>query len=270
MKKIAYGIGITICVFALVLISLVIFVKKKESACRSGKDVKPMEAVEACNFIIKHVPVEMLKWSYRYSKAEHYYDAGMKKEALSELDDMLRIYESGQVPAVSEKTAVHVYALAAFYNFKAADLSKAGKYADIAIQKGSQKKEMFAIRAGSLLNDGKYQEALSDLERSGGAGYSPQGFYYHQGEFYKGIGDYEKAYASFKAAEPLITQPPVLAKLNKELGLVCFNLKRYEEALTRLKNAEAAGVKCAECPAVISEIQKAQAPPAKPAKKKRK
>jgi len=264
MKKIAYGVGIIICVFALVLVSLVIFVKKKESDCRSGKGVDPTDAAESCNFIIAHVPVKTLKWSYRYSKAEHYYDAGMKKEALAELDDMLGIYESGQVPVVSGKTVVHVYALAAFYNFKAGEISKAGKYADIAIQKGSEKKEMFAIRAASLLNDGKYQEALDDLGKAGSAGFSPLGFYYHQGEAYRGAGDYEKAYASFKAAEPLITEPARLAKLNRDLGLVCYSLKRYDEALTRLKNAEAAGENCAECAAAIAEIQKEQAPPPDP------
>ncbi|OGS50267.1 MAG: hypothetical protein A3J79_07240 [Elusimicrobia bacterium RIFOXYB2_FULL_62_6] len=83
------------------------------------------------------------------------------------------------------------------------------------------------------------------------------------------MGDDAKAYDSLKEAEPLTDDPKKLALLNKEMGFVCYNLKKHDEALARLKNAAAAGVQCDNCPALIAQLEQALAAPAKPAKKRK-
>lgn len=264
MKKVAYAIGIAVCIFALVIIASGIYAKKIDSDCRHGKGEK---GVAACSFIIERVPFKVLKWAYRYSRAEHLYEAGRKYEALAELDDVIRMYESGEVPPVSDKSAVYVYALAAYYNYKEGNLAAAGKYADSAIRKGSGKTGMLIIRADSLLKAGNYQEALADLQKAEEAGYPKTELYVKRGLAYRGLGEDQQAYDSLKAAEPLMTDRGRLAVLNKELGFACYNLKNYDEALTHLNEAVAAGEPCPQCLAVIAKINQK---PARPASKKHK
>lgn len=271
MKKIASWIGIAVCALALAiaaLIALVVYAKKMDSDCRKGEGEK---GAAACSFLIDHVPatkyvpIEMLRWAYRYSRAGHYYETGKVKEALSELDGMIGMYENDRVSAISDRTALHVYDMAAFYHYRAGNLAAAGKYADAAIRKGSEKMLMLVVRADSLLLAGQYREALADLRKAADAGYPKAEFYSKQGLAYRGLGEDEPAYASLTAAEPLTASQSKKAVLNKEIGFVCYSLKRYNEALARLKAAVSAGVKCPECPALIAKIEKALERPARPA-----
>lgn len=259
MKKVAHAVGIAVCLAALAIIASGVYAKKMDSDCRHAKGEK---GAAACDHIIKNVPFKVLKWAYRYSRAEHLYEAGRKYEALAELDDVIRMYEGGEVPPITDRSAVYVYALSAYLNYKEGNLPAAGKYADAAIRMGSAKTGMLIIRADSRLEAGKYLEALADLRKAAESGYPKTELYVKQGLAYRGLGEDKQAYASLKAAEPLITDPVRLALLNKELGFACYNLKNYDEALTHLNEAAASGEPCAQCLAVIAKINGKPAGPA--------
>ena len=268
MKKVLRVIGIGIGVAAVLFFVFRFFAAKNWQTCMQGED---QVAIEACTFRIKYLPNDLVKISALMFRSEHYQKKGLVKEALADMYAMVAIIEKGGV-RMSARTIGPVYDRLVLLNSMLGNFEEALRFSELSIKNDPGQALSYVRRASALLSFNKYSAALSDLDKADSLGYKDRTLYFLRGMAYRGLGAYEQSYRSLKNAEALNNVPQEAPVLNAQLGLACFALKRYDEALPYLKNALAAGVPCDECPAALAAAEKAllpPPPPPKPVKKKR-
>ncbi|MHB0995284.1 MAG: hypothetical protein ACYC2I_02825 [Elusimicrobiales bacterium] len=266
MKKIltraavGFGFLLLVAMFALILL------RKKTAECRTGQG---STAIEACTFLVNNFPGDAAKFAYLDLRRGHYAVAGAKKAEIDDLNAMMQLSESGRVQ-VGDDVKAAIYEKAAEAYAKNADKAAALKSADRAIALGSKNGSMYMMRGLSLLEAEKYPEAIADFKAAEGFGYKQLQLYMNLGSAYLWSGDYNSAFGSLKTAEAMAAAPDDVGLISRQLGLTCFELKLYEQAVAYMTKAQPLTV-CPDCPAVIKMsqefIEKAKRP-ARPAKKR--
>lgn len=258
-RKIMIAVGALLGLTAAGLVAGKLMVGSKAEACRGGEGEA---AIAACTWIIAKVPPAVLSRSgYRVYRAGKYHAAGRDAEAVADLEAVLAAGASGEAKT-PETEDLTLYENLALYNEAAGKRAEALKYADLALQKGSGLPELHVMRARDLLASGKYTEALADLQLAEKQQFSSAALYITKGAIHRNLGEYEKAYVALSMAVPMSVSPGDAAAVGKELGLVCYKMRKYKEALGYLKKAQASGAPCPECPPLIAELEKAAQPKA--------
>lgn len=266
MKKIltraAVGFGFLVLVAMFVLILL----RKKTAECRTGQG---SVAIEACTFLINNFPGDTAKFAYLDQRRGHYAVAGAKKAEIDDLNTLIQLTETGRVQVGDDiKAAIHEKAAEA--HAKTADKAAALKAAEKAITLGSKNGSMYMMRGLSRLAAEKYADAITDFKAAEGFGYKQLQLYMNLGSAYLWSGDYNSAFGALKTAEAMAAAPDDVGLISRQLGLTCFELKLYEQAVAYMTKAQPLTV-CPDCPAVIKMsqefIDKAKRP-AKPARKR--
>ena len=269
MKKILGAIGIGLIVLAGFYLVFRFFAAKNWQTCMNGED---QTAIEACTLRIKYLPNDLVKIAALMFRSEHYQKKGLVKEALADMYALTAIIEKDGV-RMSAKAMGPVYDRLVVLNSMLGNFEEALRFSDLSIKNEPGQALAYVRRASALVSLNKYSEALSDLDKADSLGYKDRTLYFLRGMSYRKLGASEQAYGNLKIAEALNNVPQEAPVLNAQLGLVCFDLKKYAEASQYLKSALAAGVPCDECPAALAASEKVllappPAPP-KPVKKKR-
>lgn len=250
MKKIltraAVGLGFLVLAAMFVLILL----RKKTAECRTGQG---SVAIEACTFLINNFPGEAAKFAYLDQRRGHYAVAGAKQAELDDLNAMLQMAESGRVqPGDDIKAAIYEKAAEAYA--KNADKAGALKAAEKAITLGSRNGSMYMMRGLSLLAAEKHADAVKDFKAAESFGYKQLQLYMNLGSAYLWSGDYNSAFGTLKTAEAMAAAPDDVGLISRQLGLTCFELKLYEQAVAYMTKAQPLTA-CPDCPAVIKMSQ---------------
>jgi tetratricopeptide (TPR) repeat protein len=266
MKKILVRVAVGLGFLVLLAIFVLILLRKKTAECRTGQGTT---AIEACTFLIKNFPGDAPKFAYLDLRRGHYAVAGAKQAELDDLNSLITMAESGRVP-VGDDVKAAIYEKAAEAYAKNADKANALKAADKAIALGSKNGSMYMMRALSLLEGEKYADAIADFKAAETNGYRQLQLYMGLGSAYLNSGDYNGAFAALKAAESKAAAPDDVGLISRQLGLTCFELKLYEQAVAYMTKAQGLTV-CPDCPSVIKMsqdfLEKAKRP-AKAARKK--
>ncbi len=263
MKKILTRIGIVLGALVLVALLLLGYLKKVTTECREGQGTV---AIEACTLMIDHVSPEAYKFTYLNLRRGHYAVAGIKKEEFSDIAEIMKLADSGRV-AIPAAALANVYERAAVLNSDMGNKEDSLKCLDKAVQLGSKDAATYITRGQAKLAEGKYVDAIADLKKAEDLGAKQVQLYMGLGSAYLGANDYNNAYLNLKKSEPLAVSSPDVIMLNRQLGLTCFELKLYDEAVTHMTKALLAGP-CPDCSSVIKMsqdfINKARAPKTKP------
>jgi len=268
MKKFMW-IGGVVAILVIVLVVTNSIKKAYLKAARECLKGTGQPAISACIDAIKSSPDPDIKMGLLISRSDHYWKAGQIKEALTDSYAALELKGKANIDLPPDVLA-QLYRSLVLLNSKAGNSAEALKFADLAIQNGSKEPLVYLTRATHFVAAEDYISALPDLNKAEELGLRLLSVYYGQGRAYMELKNYQKAYTCFKSAEALNTDPRYADSLSPELGLTCFALKRYEEAIPYLKRALAAGAPCVEeCSAALAVSQKALRPPARPARRKR-
>lgn len=241
MNKIVRNIGIVIAALTLLFIAGVFAAWTTFRDCRGGEGPS---ALAACTRMVDYAPHEGVRVMGLVLRGQQYRKAGLNNEFMADMYAMVQIAERQQLPA---SKILPMYDSLASVNYKIGNSTEALKYADLAIQAGSTKPMSYLIQAAAQVAAQKYADALAGFQKAEKLGYKEPMVYFSIGQAYRRLGEYENAYKSLKSVESLFHGSEDAANLKKELGLTCYALKRYEEALPYLKEAVAAGARCDEC-----------------------
>lgn len=266
MKKILTRAAVGLGFLVLAAVFVLVLLRKKTAECRGGQG---SIAIESCTFLINNFPGEAAKFAYLDQRRGHYAVAGAKQAELDDLNSMMQMVESGRVqPGDGIKAAIYEKAAEAYA--KNADKAAALKAAEKAIALKSNNGSMYMMRGLSLLAAEKYPEAIADFKAAEGFGYKQLQLYMNLGSAYLWSGDYNSAFGALKTAESMAAAPDDVGLISRQLGLTCFELKLYEQAVAYMTKAQPLTV-CPDCPAVIKMSQEFMAKakrPAKPARKR--
>ena len=233
-------------------ILFVVFVRSKTQACGSEN---PSEAIAACSFMIKHIPVDRSKVQFLIFRAWQYSRIGSDKEGIEDFNTLLKFHETKHIPMTDEVMA-GIHEGLAILNYNLDNDEEALKYADISIQNGSKEPMLYMIRGKINVNVKNYSQGLIDLKIAENLKFNEPDLYLNLGSAYIGIGDYEEAYRSLKKVNLQESSPNEKARHNKLLGATCFKLGLYEEAKQSLQKILDAGIECSACSSTIKYIDK--------------
>ena len=269
MKKILTRIAIGLGALILVVLMVLGYLKKEVTECREGQGTV---AIEACTMMIDHVSPEAYRFTYLNLRRGHYAVAGSKKEEMEDIISITKLVDGGRV-AVPAAELADVYERAAALDAEAGNKEESLKFLDKAIMLGSKDTGAYITRGQAKLAAGKYADAIADLKKAEDLGSKQMQLYVGLGSAYLGASDYNNAYLYLKKGEPMASAQQDVIMVNRQLGLTCFELKIYDEAVAHMTKALLSGP-CPDCSAVIKMsqdfINKAKAPKAKPAVKKKK
>lgn len=266
MKKILKWVGVLLGVSAAVSVALSLFVSSKKKACLQGEG---WPAMEACSFLVN--------WQTGTDKAEYLFRRAQLRAKGQMWDGELADLEAAAAAGLDaglakERLALIYGGLVKAYGLKG-DAPAVVRSAGLAVQAGIADPEIHIALAGAYIEEKKFTEAVELLDRAGGLPNARKHPYYNTlAAAYGGLGEYEKAYDALKTALTVPAPRPVLASTSKNMGLACFELKRYSEAETYLSYALRAGAECPECGLLLTTIRGALEPAPRPsrAKKQRK
>lgn len=230
-------------------VGLLVLTNMKEEACFSAKG-KP--ATDACSFLIKwrsgHDKAEAL-----YRRSRLYSEGSLWDKELADLEAILAIKDA----SLSKERMAYVYVGLAVASGRKGDQAALVKYSEQAVKEGITDPGVFISLAGSYIEAKQYRQAVTLLEAAPIPDKEKGHPYYNAlAAAYSGAGDYPRAYYALKKVLKDVKAPrPVLAVTAKQMGLICFELKRYKEAETYLGYAMKAGGDCPECPLLLTTIR---------------
>ncbi len=208
-------------------------------------------AVSACSFLIN--------WPVGGDKAEALYRRSRLYSAGSdwkdEKADLERIVSGGAAGLARERRA-QVYTALAAVSARLQDEASVVKYSELAVDSGSADPGIYLAVADAFIDGKQYARAADVLLKAPiPAGQKTHPYYDALAAAYSGMGNYAGAYEALDTALRSVKAPrPVLAATAKQMGLVCFELKRYDEAKLYLGYAVKAGADCPECPLLLTTI----------------
>ena len=214
-------------------------------------------AVDACAFVIRwRGGSEKAEALYRRSRL---YAAGEAwDDEKADLDALLAMKDSA---GLGKERLTNVYVGEALLASRKGDEASARKYSELAVQTGNAGAGVYISLAGAYIEAKQYKQAV-DLLTGASIPDTEKGHPYYNAlaAAYGGLGDYARAYYALKSGLAVKAPRPVLASTAKQMGLVCFELKRYKEADTYLSYAQRSGAECPECPLLLTTIRDSLAP----------
>lgn len=248
MKKAIKPLVTIILIAAVAFVGVNLLLSSKTTACFGSKG-KP--AVDACSFLIKWKSGAE-KGEALYRRSRLYAEGSVWDKEQADLESIVSMQGAG----LSRERMAYVYVgLAAAYGRKG-DEAGALKNAELAVQQGITDPGVFLSLAGAYIEAKQYRSAVALLE-SAPIPDAEKGHPYYNAlaAAYGGGGDYAKAYYALKKGLEIKAPRPVLAATAKQMGLVCFELKRYKEAETYLGYVVRVGGDCPECPLLLTTIR---------------
>lgn len=243
--------------------ALLLLNNAKRGACLKGEG---RQAVEACTFLLDKYPA-----AYRAGllsrRAALYAKLGRQDEGAADLKAVAALAAPGQADKALLLAAYE--SLVKFYADRA-DQAETRKYLELAAAAGSADPAVYVALAEEYSAEKRGAEALKLLEKARPLGKPGHPYYNAQASAYESAGDYAKAYDALKTGLTVNAPRPVLAATAKHLGLVCYELKRWQEAETCLSYALRAGAVCPECGLLLTTIRESLAPETAPAKRVKK
>ncbi|MDA8243028.1 MAG: tetratricopeptide repeat protein [Elusimicrobia bacterium] len=214
-------------------------------------------AVEACSFVIRwRGGAEKAEALYRrsrlYASGEAWDDEKADLEALLAMKDSARL---------GKERLGNVYVGLALVATRKGDEAAARKYSELAVQTGNASSGVYLSLAGAYIEAKQYKQAADLLLGAAIPDSEKKHPYYNAlASAYGGMGDYPRAYYALKSGLAVKAPRPVLAATAKQMGLVCFELKRYKEADMYLSYAQRSGADCPECPLLLTTIRESLMP----------
>lgn len=225
-----------------------IFVGSKKTGCFGSKG-KP--AVDACSFLVKW-QTGRNKADALYRRSRLYAEGSVWDKELADLEAIVAMKDA----ALPKERMAYVYVGLAAASARNGDEAGALKNAELAVKEGITDPGVFLSLAGAYIEGKQYRAAVALLESApipdGEKGHP---YYNAIAAAYSGTGDYAKAYYALKKGLEVKAPRPVLAATAKQMGLVCFELKRYKEAETYLGYVMRVGGDCPECPLLLTTIK---------------
>lgn len=242
---------------------LLLFANAKRSACLKGEG---REAIDACTFLLGKAPA-----SYRAEllsrRAALNGKIGRQNDYLADLEAVAALKDTGLATKAQLLGAYEP--LAGLYSERS-DQASARKYLELAAAAGSADPAVYIALANEYSGEKRGAEALKLLETALPLGKPGHPYYNALAVAHEAANDYAKAYDALQEGLKVRAPRPVLAETAKHLGLVCYELKRWQEAETYLSYALRAGASCPECGLLLTTIRESLAPaPAARGKKKR-
>lgn len=219
----------------------------QKATCLTGEG-RP--AMEACSFVVKWGGGDN-KTEALFKRSRLYARQQLHERELADLEAILpAVNSAGLTPA----RRAEIYAALSSAYGRGGDSEKALKYSELAVQTGGSGPAVYLALAGAYIDLGRHAEAAALLEKADGL--EKNHIYYNAlAAAYSGKGDYPKAYEALKAALKVKAPRPVLAATAKQMGMVCFELKKYKEAELYLGYAQRSGADCPECPLLLTTIR---------------
>lgn len=209
------------------------------------------DAVSACSFLINW-PVGGDKDEALYRRSRLY---SASSDWKAEKADLQRIL-SGGMAGLAKGRQAQVYTALAAVSARLQDEASVVKYSRLAVDSGSSDPGIYLAVADAFLDGKQYSQAADILLKAPiPADQKDHPYYDALAAAYSGMGNYAGAYEALGTALRNVKAPrPVLAATAKQMGLVCFELKRYDEAKLYLGYAVKAGADCPECPLLLTTI----------------
>lgn len=262
MKKFLKWAAVIFGLSAASFAALAFLVNSKKDACLKGEG-RP--AMEACGFLLDNYPASR-RAEFHARRAALYDTAGRENESVADLKALVALKEQGFAPQPLLLSAYE--ALVKAYD-RRGDQAERRKYMELAAAGGSRVQEIHVALAGQYAEEKRGEEALKLLETAAGLGKPGHPYYNALASAHEALNDYPKAYDDLKTGLTVNAPRPVLAETAKHLGLVCYELKRYQEAETYLAYALRAGAACPECGLLLTTIRGSLAPAPAPRQKKK-
>ncbi|MDA8132653.1 MAG: hypothetical protein M0011_14210 [Elusimicrobia bacterium] len=226
----------------------------KKDAC-FGTMGKP--AVDACSFIIRWRGGSA-KADALYRRSRLYANGESWDAEKADLEALLAMKDSGDL---NKERLSNVYVGLALIYTRRGDDSAARKYSELAVQTGNAGQGVYVSLAGAYIEAKQYKQAVDLLLGASIPEAEKKHPYYNAlASAYGGMGDYARAYYALKKGLAVNAPRAELAATAKQMGLVCFELKRYKEAETYLGYAQRAGAECPECPLLLTTIRESLMP----------
>ncbi len=259
LKKILIGAGVLLLIAIGAVFGVYSHYSSLSKACVNSKGPG---AIEACTKLLAHVTAPERRAACLMQRSVHYSDAGKEAESIADLKEITAL--PAGVPPKIQRGA---YELLAYDLNETGDLQGALKYAELAISAGSEKPELYLIKA-ELLGPVQFAAALEALTKAESLGLKADTSSVKaradsvRAEAYMGLGQYDKAYPFIKEMEPLVKQGSNTdMRLHEKLGITCFNLKLYPEAKAAYEYLIAKGQNSPAYDQALAEINAKLAPP---------
>ncbi len=218
------------------------------TSCLSGTGDS---AVSACSFLI-NLPLGGDKAEALYRRSRLYSADSDWKDERADLERIL----SGGVAGLPKERQAQIYTALAAVSSRLQDKASVVKYSELAVDSGASDPGIYLAVADAFIDGKQYDRAVDILLKAPiPAGQKTHPYYDALAAAYSGMGNYAGAYEALGTALRNVKAPrPVLAATAKQMGLVCYELKRYDEAKLYLGYAVKAGVDCPECPLLLTTI----------------
>jgi tetratricopeptide (TPR) repeat protein len=172
-----------------------------------------------------------------------------------EKEDLEEIVSMKDTAGLSNDRMAQVFTALAAVSAQKEDYASVVKYSELAVKAGSSDPGIYMSVAGSYIEAKDYAKAVQLLETAPIPAEEKKHQYYTAlAAAYAGMENYGKAYTTLKTGLTVKAPRPVLAATAKQMGLVCFELKRYKEAKMYLGYTLRAGGDCPECGLLLTTI----------------